>query len=38
MGYSHLFAPKAALANFRESYGVPGDVDIAYCHKGDIAL
>ena len=38
MGYSHLFAPKVALANFREAYGIPGDVDIAYCHKGDITL
>ena len=38
MGYSYLFAPKAALANFREAYGIPGDVDIAYCHKGDISL
>ena len=38
MGYSHLFAPKAALANFREAYGILGDVDIAYYHKGDIAL
>ena len=38
MRYSHLLAPRATLANFREAYGVPGDVDIAYCHKGDIAL
>ena len=38
MGYSHLFAPKVALANFREAYGIPRDVDIAYCHKGDITL
>ena len=38
MGYSHLFAPKAALANFREAYGVLGDVDIAYCHEGEITL
>ena len=38
MGYSHLLAPGAALANFREVYSVPGDVDIAYCHEGDIAL
>ena len=38
MGYSHLLEPGAALANFREAYGIPSDVDIAYCHKGDIAL
>ena len=38
MGYSHLFASEASLANFRAVYDVPGDVDIAYCHKSDIAL
>ena len=26
------------MANFRTVYDVPGDVDIAYCHEGDIAL
>ena len=38
MGYSHLHAPGATLAKFREAYGVPEDVDIADCHKGDIIL
>ena len=38
MGYSHLLASEAALANFRAAFGVPGDVDIAYCHEGDISL
>ena len=38
MGYSHLFASEASLANFRAVYDVPGDVDIAYCHESDIAL
>ena len=38
MGYSYLFAFEAPLANFRTAYGVPEDVDIAYCHKGDITL
>ena len=38
MGYSHLLAPRTALANFREAYGVPEDINIAYCHEGDIAL
>ena len=37
-GYSHLLASEAALANFRAAYSVLGDVDISYCHKGDIAL
>ena len=38
MGYSHLLTSEASLASFRAAYGVPGDVDIAYCHEGDIAL
>ena len=38
MGYSHLLAFKASLGNFRAVYGIPGDVDIAYCREGDIAL
>ena len=38
MGYSHLLTSEASLASFRTAYGVPGDVDIAYCHKADIAL
>ena len=38
MGYSHLLASEATLANFRAAFGVPGDVDIAYCHEGDISL
>ena len=38
MGYSHLLATKAALANSRAAYGVPRDVHIANSHKGDIAL
>ena len=38
MGYSHLLALGATLANFTEAYGVLGDVDIVYYHEGDIAL
>ena len=38
MGYSHILSSEAALASFRAAYGVPRDVDIAYCHEGDIAL
>ena len=26
------------MASFRAAYNVPGDVDIAYCHEGDIDL
>ena len=38
MGYSHLLSSEASLASSRAAYDVPADVDIAYCHKGDIAL
>ena len=38
MGYSYLLAPRVALANFRKAYGILRDVDIAYCHKGEITL
>ena len=26
------------MSNFRVAYGVPKEVDIAYCHEGDISL
>ena len=38
MGYSHLFSSEASLTSFRVAYGVLRDIDIAYCHEGDIAL
>ena len=38
MGFSHLLSSEASLANFRGTYNVPGDVDIAYNHVGDINL
>ena len=38
MKYSQLLAPGVALANFREAYGILGDVDIAYCNEGNISL
>ena len=38
MGYSHLLSSEASLATFRATYGVPEDVDIAYCHQGDIEI
>ena len=38
MGYSHLLSSKASLATFRAAYGVPEDVDITYCHEGDIDI
>ena len=38
MGYSYLLSSKASLATFRATYNVPEDVDIAYCHEGDIKI
>ena len=38
MGYSHLLSTEVSLANFRAVYDILGDVVIAYCHEGDIAL
>ena len=38
MGYSYLLSSEASLASFRAAYNVPRDVDIAYCHEGDIDL
>ena len=26
------------MANFREVFNIPRDVDVTYCHEGDIAL
>ena len=38
MGYSHLLSSEATLASFRAAYSVPEDVDITYCHEGDIDI
>ena len=38
MGFSHLLNTETSLTNFRVVYDVPGDVEVAYCHEGDIAL
>ena len=38
MGYSHPLSSEASLASFKVAYNVPRDVDIAYCHMGDIDL
>ncbi|KAK9986920.1 hypothetical protein SO802_031871 [Lithocarpus litseifolius] len=38
MGFSHLLSSRATLATFRATYSVPEDVDIAYCHEGDIDI
>ena len=38
MGFSHLLSIEASLANFREVFNIPWDVDVAYCPGGNIAL
>ena len=38
MGYYHLLSSEASLATFRAAYNVPKDVDITYCHEGDIEI
>ena len=38
MGYSHLLDTEATLPSFRAAYNNPKDLEIAYCHEGDIAL
>ena len=35
---SHPLSSEASLASLRAAYNVPGDVDIVYCHVGDIDL
>ena len=38
MGYSHLLNTEASLTNFRATYNVSKDVEVAYYHEGNIAL
>ena len=38
MCFSHLLSFEESLANFREAFNIPRDVDVAYCHEDDIAL
>ena len=38
MGISHLLSSKVSLANFKEAFNIVRDVDVAYCHEGDIDL
>ena len=38
MGFSHLLDTEAALASFRARFAIPNDVEVAYCHKDNIAL
>ena len=38
MGFSYLLSPEASLASFKAAYNVHEDVDIVYCHEGDIDI
>ena len=38
MGYSFLLNIVASLATFRQKFDIPDDVEVAYCHKSEIAL
>ena len=38
MGYSFLLDTLGSLAIFRQKFDILGDVDVAYCHKSEIAL
>ena len=38
MGYSYLLSSEASLASFWAAYNVPENVNIAYCHEGDINI
>ena len=38
MGYSYLLSSEASLASFWAAYIVPENVNIAYCHEGDINI
>ena len=38
MGFAYLLNAGASLATFRQSFRVPNDVKMAYCHESEIAL
>ena len=38
MGFAHLLNTEASLTNFKVTYRVPEDVEISYCHEGNIAI
>ena len=38
MGYSHLLSSEASLATLRAAHSILEDVDIAYCHQGNIEI
>ena len=38
MGFAHLLNTRAYLATFRQTFNIPDDVNVAYCHESEIAL
>ena len=38
MGFAHLLNTRASLATFRQTFNIPEDVNVAYCHESEIAL
>ena len=38
MRFSHLLSTETSLDNFREVFNISRDMDVVYCHEGDIAL
>ena len=38
MGFAFLLDIAASLATFRQKFDIPNDVEVAYCHKSEIAL
>ena len=38
MGFAHLLNTGASLASFRQTFNIPKDVNVAYCHESEIAL
>ena len=38
MSYAHLLNTEASLVTFRQTFNIPKDVNMAYCHESKIAL
>ncbi|KAL0013011.1 hypothetical protein SO802_000080 [Lithocarpus litseifolius] len=38
MSFAHLLNTEASLASFRQTFNIPEDVNVAYCHESEIAL
>lgn len=36
MGFSYLLKTRADVESFKIRYNIPRDVEISYCHEGDI--